>query len=102
MQHTRKSGLFGVNEDFSEDFLSLDELLIKTPEATFFFRASNDQLAPEIVKNDILIVDRSRHPKNGNFVILYHLGERLCRRWPTQLKEIEVFGVVTARLREFH
>lgn len=101
MKHRRNPSLFGVNDDFSEDFLSLDDLLIKHPQATFFFRASNDSLAPEIYKGDILIVDRSRSPRAGDIVILYHQGERLCRRWPVQLTEIEVFGVVTSHVREY-
>ncbi|PIP91722.1 MAG: hypothetical protein COW01_16380 [Bdellovibrionales bacterium CG12_big_fil_rev_8_21_14_0_65_38_15] len=100
MMKPRKPGLFGVSEDFSEDFLSLDNKLIKHPESTYFFRASNDSLRPEILQNDILIVDRSRKPKQGDFVILYHDGERLCKRWPCELEDAEVFGTITATLRE--
>ena len=100
MTKQRKPGLFGVSDDFSEDFLSLDSKLILHPEATFFFRASNDVLAPDILKNDILIVDRSKTPKKGDVVILYHDGERLCRRWPCGLEDAEVFGTVTANIRQ--
>lgn len=100
MQKTRTPSLFGISDDFHESFLSLDQLLISRPEATYFFRASNNQLAPDVVKNDILIVDRSLSPKTGDIVVLYHYGERLCRRWPCPLEDSEIFGVVTAHIRE--
>jgi len=100
MTQTRKSGLFGVNDDFNEEFLSLDDLVIKHQAATFFFRASTNQHAPEIKHGDILIVDRSCSPRSGDYVILHHNGERSCQRWPYHPQgEIEIFGVVTANLR---
>ncbi len=100
MEKLRKPGLFGVSEDFSEDFLSLDKKLIKHPESTYFFRASNNNLKPEVLQNDILVVDRARMPKHDDIVILYYQGERLCKRWPCELEDAEVFGTVTATLRE--
>ncbi len=112
-------GLFGITEDFTEDRLSLDELLIGDREATFYFKASGDSMAPFIEEGDILIVDGSLHAKSGQVVVAYYEGQRLCKRLfyrGTQASlhsenprfhplaiceesEFQVFGVVTGIIR---
>ena len=52
-------GLFGIHDDFSEKYQSLDERFIKNKASTFFFKASGKAMAPLILPDDVLIVDRS-------------------------------------------
>jgi len=112
-------GLFGISDDFSEERLSLDELLIDDREATFYFKAQGNSMAPFIEEGDILIVDASLTPKSGQIIIAYFEGGRLCKRLiyrgprgslhsdnphysPLPIceeSEFQVFGVVTGIIR---
>ena len=47
--------------DFEENSLDLNELLIKHPAATYFFRVAGDSMKNAgIFSGDLLIIDRSR------------------------------------------
>jgi DNA polymerase V len=111
-------GLFGITEDYLEDYLSLDELVIKDPEATFFLRAKGGSMAPLIQENDVLVVDRSETIKSNQIVVLSIHGEMICKRLikraphiflysegkqkpilVTEEMEMIVFGKVSAILR---
>ena len=115
-------GLFGIADDFTEDRLSLDELLIQDREATFYFKAAGDSMAPFIEEGDILIVDGSLTPKSGQVIIAFYEGQRLCKRLlyrankaslhsenpryrPLDIceeSEFQIFGVVTGIIRRTH
>ena len=61
--------------------LDLNELLVRNPPATFFARmAGDDMLGMNIGDGDILVVDRSANPKDGDIVIFYLESEFLARR----------------------
>ncbi len=63
-------------EDFIDKKISLDELLVKHPAATYFVRATGDSMIDSaIFPNDILIVDKSLEPKSGDVVIAEVDGE---------------------------
>ena len=58
--------------------LDLNELLVRNPPATFFARmAGDDMLGMNIGDGDILVVDRSANPKDGDIVIFYLESEFL-------------------------
>ncbi len=103
--------------------LDLNELLVRNPPATFFARMSgDDMMGMGIGDGDILVVDRSANPKDGDIVIFYLESEFLARRI-RGIKEgkiilesddgrggkktvsprgnIDIFGVVTASIRRF-
>jgi DNA polymerase V len=73
-------GLFGITEDFEEAYLSLDELMVKNKEATFFFAASGNSMEPLICEGDVLVVDCSKKPQSGQIVVVEMQGERFCKR----------------------
>jgi len=73
-------GLFGITEDFEEAYLSLDELMVKNKEATFFFAASGNSMEPLICEGDVLVVDCSKKPQSGQVVVVEMEGERFCKR----------------------
>ncbi len=57
-------------EDFQEDSLDLNELLVRNPAATFLYRAEGSSMIEAgICGGDILIVDRSVTPRHGDVVI---------------------------------
>lgn len=63
-------------DDYLEDKLSLDEILIKHPAATYLVRVSGNSMLNEgIHDNDLLIVDRSLKPADGKVVVVAIDGE---------------------------
>ncbi|HVV67958.1 MAG TPA: translesion error-prone DNA polymerase V autoproteolytic subunit [Gammaproteobacteria bacterium] len=71
-------------DDYIENSLDLNELLIKHPTATFFVRASgNSMLNAGIHDQDILIVDRSLTPVSGRIVIAAIDGQLTVKRLQT-------------------
>lgn len=73
-------GLFGISEDYVDDYLSLDEKFLKNKNSTFFVRASGDSMEPEIKAGDILIVDRSLEPEHQSIVALFYNGSPICKK----------------------
>ncbi len=68
-------------EDYTDQKLDLNELLIKNPAATFFVRVDGDSMIRAgIQHNDILVVDRSRQAVSGDIVIAVLDGELTVKR----------------------
>ena len=68
-------------EDYIENHISLDELLINHPSATFFVRVTGDSMVDAgILPNAILIADRSVTPKHNDIVIAVVDGEFTVKR----------------------
>ncbi|MDA3834049.1 MAG: translesion error-prone DNA polymerase V autoproteolytic subunit [Spirochaetales bacterium] len=109
-------------EDYIEQRLDLNELLIQHPAATFFVRVNGDSMTGAgIQHNDILIVDRSIEATSGKIVIAIVGGEFTVKRllkkgascqliaenpnYPaitiTEDSDCEVWGVVTASINQF-
>nr|WP_283777652.1 translesion error-prone DNA polymerase V autoproteolytic subunit [Sansalvadorimonas sp. 2012CJ34-2] len=64
--------------DYLEQRLSLDDLLVEHPAATFFARAQGSSMeGVGIFDGDILLIDRSLQPRNGDIVMCLLDGE-LC------------------------
>lgn len=57
-------------EDFEDDALDLNELLVRNEPATFFYRAAGRSMASRgISDGDILVVDRSLTATHGDIVL---------------------------------
>ncbi|HFO7535283.1 TPA: translesion error-prone DNA polymerase V autoproteolytic subunit [Escherichia coli] len=102
-------------QDYVEQRIDLNELLIQHPSATYFVKASGDSMIDAgIGEGDLLVVDSSRKAEHGDIVIAAVDGEFTVKRlqlWPTvQLnpenrawspiiigseETLDVFGVVT-------
>ncbi len=68
-------------DDYLENKLDLNDHLIKNPAATFFVRVTGDSMIDAgIHSGDILVVDRSLIPKEGNVVIAVIDGELTVKR----------------------
>lgn len=78
-----------------EKEVDLNKLLIKNPEATFFVIAGGSSLEyAGIHDGDLLIVDRSLDPVNGDMVISIENGELTIVPVSKKLKEADIWGVV--------
>ncbi len=68
-------------DDYLEGALDLNEYLIKHKAATFFWRVTGDSMiGAGIHSGDLLIVDRSLEPKDGNVIIAVLDGELTVKR----------------------
>src|SRR6185437_14043566 len=57
-------------EDFEDDQLDLNQLLVRNPPATFFYRTEGRSMeAFGIFHGDIITVDRSLRPADGDLVL---------------------------------
>jgi len=66
--------------DYLQLPLSLDELLIEHPSATFIGKASGDSMqGVGIFTGDILIVDRQVKVKNRDVIVANFNGEFICK-----------------------
>ena len=67
---TVQAGFPSPAEEELLDTMSLDEFLVKRPEATFMLTVSGDSMIDAgIHPGDIVLVERGIAPKNGNIVI---------------------------------
>ncbi len=68
-------------DDYLEGKLDLNDYLIMNPSATFLVRVTGDSMTYSgIHSGDLLIVDRSLEPKDGNIVIAVIDGELTVKR----------------------
>ena len=109
-------------EDYIEQRLDLNDLLVKNPAATFFVRVNGDSMrGAGINHDDILVVDRSLEPVSGRIVIALIEGEFTVKRlfrdanscrllaenpdYPaievTEESACEIWGVVTGSIHRF-
>ena len=75
------AGFASPADDFVEEYLDLNDLLIKREEATFFVRVSGRSMVDASIQpEDILIVDRSLEAEHGKIVIAVLNGEVTIKR----------------------
>jgi len=68
-------------DDYVEQTLDLNQLLVQKPAATFFVRAEGESMiGAGIHNNDILVVDRSLEASSGKIVICALNGELTVKR----------------------
>ncbi len=76
-----KAGFPSPAADFEESKVSLDHLLIKNKEATFYAKASgNSMIGAGIDDGDILVIDRSLEPRNNAVAVCFIDGEFTVKR----------------------
>lgn len=109
-------------EQYAEEPLDLNELMVRNPPATFFVRVSGDSMeGVGIYEDDILVVDRSQNAVDGSIVIACVDGDFTVKRLHngdgkislvaenpkykpiifSGETECRIFGVVTGLLRQF-
>ncbi|HUO78160.1 MAG TPA: transcriptional repressor LexA [Thermodesulfovibrionales bacterium] len=120
MLGTVEAGFPSPAEEELVDTLSLDNLLIQNPEATFLLKVSGDSMSEAgILPGDMVLVDKGETPKSGDIVIAEVDGEwtmkYLKKRGESVVlipanpkyqpirpkKELKIAGVVTAVLRKY-
>jgi DNA polymerase V len=68
-------------DDYVQDFLDLQRLVVKNPAATFFLKVSGDSMRDAGINDgDLLVVDRSKPASSGKVVIASWNGELTVKR----------------------
>jgi len=117
---TVEAGFPSPAEEELADTLSLDDMLIQNHEATFLLKVSGESMSGAgILPGDMVIVDKSQNPKNGDIVIAEVDGEWTMKYLkksgnsvtllpdnpkfkPIKPKnELKIAGVVTAVVRKY-
>lgn len=117
---TVEAGFPSPAEEELVDTISLDRFLINNPDSTFMLRVSGDSMSGAgILPGDMVLVDRSISPKNGDIVVAQVDGEwtmKFLRRRGESItlipandkyrpirpkKELNIAGVVTAVIRKY-
>lgn len=88
---TVKAGFPSPAEDYIDDYLDLNEHLIKHPAATFMVRASGDSMINAgIFPNTLLVVDKSLAAAHGNIVIAAIDNELTVKRLSMKGEKIQL------------
>ena len=117
---TVEAGFPSPAEEELADTLSLDDLLIQNPSATFMLKVSSDSMSGAgILPGDMVIIDKGQEPKSGDIVIAEVDGEwtmKYLRKRGESItlipanplykpirpkKELKIAGVVTAVVRKY-
>ena len=109
-------------EQYQEQALDLNELLVRRPAATFFVKVQGDSMTGAGIRDgDLLVVDRSLRPASGDVIIAcvdgdftvktYRRDESGVRLEPANPnypvirlrpgQELDYFGKVTACIHRF-
>ena len=79
-------------DDYAEQALDLNELVISHPAATFYVRVSGDSMKnAAICDGDIVVVDRAQLPANNSIIVACLNGEFTIKR--LSIKREQVFLV---------
>ena len=80
-----RAGFPSPADDFIEDEIDLQRLLIANRPATFLMRVAGDSmLLARLHDGDLAVVDRSLSPRNGDIVVVDINGERSFKVWRRQ------------------
>lgn len=81
-------GLFGIADDFTDSYLSLDAKYLANKESTFLVRSKGDSMSPDIKSGDTLIVDRSVELVSGKVATFHFNGNAICKQYIKQGEKI--------------
>ncbi|HOE80292.1 MAG TPA: transcriptional repressor LexA [Smithellaceae bacterium] len=117
---TVAAGLPVAAEESARDMVSMDEYLVEKPESSFLLRVTGDSMSQAgIMEGDLVVVDQSREPKNGDIVLAEVDGQwtmKYFRRRADKVsleaanpayrsihpsRELKIGGVVIASVRKY-
>lgn len=79
-------------EDHIEGRLDLNKLAVTHPDATFFARVEGDSMKDDCIEDgDLLVINKSLKPEDGNVVVSYLDGEFTLKR--IQIKKGKIYLV---------
>ena len=112
----KANGFASPAQGYEDTSIDLNELLIKRPASTYFFRLESAEMTEfGLLDGALLVVDRSKVPILNSIVIVRHEGQFLCRLMLNHngytvfsngkneilplIDDTEIIGVVTASIQ---
>jgi len=95
---SRQTGFPSAATHYVEPSIDLHKELVTNQDATFFIRIEGNELEYfQIHTNDVLLIDRSLSPKNGNLAVVVKDGDFLVIEINIKKLDIEytLWGVIT-------
>lgn len=75
------AGFPAPSSDFGQETIDLNELLIEHPAATYYIQVQgHSMIKAGIHSGDLLVVDRSKEPKEGSIIVAVVDGEFTVKR----------------------
>ena len=110
-------------EDYIEEQLNLQDLMVSHPSATYFLKVDGESMIDAgIFSGDILVVDKARTPQDGSIIVAILDGSFTVKRWffensqhvlraenvnypdiivdPNRHQDFEIWGVVTFAIHQ--
>lgn len=75
-----KAGFPSPADDFTQERIDLNKLLIKHPDATFYARVKGNSMTGDFNEGDLLIIDRSVEYSDHKVALCYVDGEFTLKR----------------------
>ena len=80
-KNQKHSGFPSPANDYIENPININDLLIKRSSSTFLMRYKGNEMIYSGIKNNaILVIDRSIKPKNNSIIVASIEGQFICRR----------------------
>ncbi len=87
--HSVAAGFPSPADDYLAQRLDLNQHLIQHPAATYFLRADGESMRDVgIFSGDLLVVDNSLKPRNGDVVVAAVDGQLTCKILNTRLQQL--------------
>ena len=122
--HHISAGFPSPAEDYIEDQLNLQDLMVSHPSSTYFLKVEGESMIDTgIFGGDILVVDKAKTPQSGDIIVAILDGEFTVKRWfrqeaqhilraenvnypdividPQKHHDFEIWGVVTFAIHQF-
>ncbi|MFH1547218.1 MAG: translesion error-prone DNA polymerase V autoproteolytic subunit [bacterium] len=78
-------------DDYAETGIDLNELLVSHPASTFFIRVKGESMVgARIQDGDVIMVDRSLEPIDGNVILALLNGEFIVKRYKKKGSNIQL------------
>lgn len=87
-----KAGFPSPAQEYFEDRIDIFKKIVKNPTSTFLVKAKGDSMEGKGIQDgDVLVVDKSREPKNNDIIIAYIDGEFTVKRFVKEYDRIILY-----------
>lgn len=106
-QETGYTGFQSACAEFAERPLSLDDRYLQNKPSLFIIQADSDSVRLRVRRGDKLLIDRSKHPREGQLILMVVGNEFKLERFSSNIVKLGnaesgdfIWGVVTTLIRE--
>jgi DNA polymerase V len=96
----QRTGFPSPARNYEKSKPDLNRLLIDSPSSTFFFKTKRDYNELNLRNGDIIIVDRSKKPRNSDLLVVLLDGHLTIKDNSDLTAETEIFGKITYVIRK--